>query len=198
MGANVYLESVASYGYKTESAATVIYQGIQPVAGKRIGIRAFSFTPGTAATDAYFMQVLGTSVTAAAVASGATTGFGLSAQPNASVTLGSSDYVAVELDNGTAHFSKVATGSYSNFSLSTALTDSVAAGNMVWFFGAYGDAAYGHLRVKLAASTTKAINIDGGVFYGKAKGYPMLAFHRNSVAGSAGAIDYITVDYINK
>src|SRR3990167_5330243 len=192
MGANVYLESVASYGYETEAAATVIYQGIQPVAGKRIGIRAFSMTPGTGATDAYFMQVLGTSVTAAAIASGATTGFGLSAQPYASVTLGSSDYVAIELDNGAAHFSKVATGSYSDFSISTALTDSVAVGNTVWFFGAYGDAAYGHLLVKLAASTTKAINVDGGVFYGKAKGYPMLAFHRNSVAGSAGSIDYIT------
>jgi len=196
MGANVYLDSVASYGYNTESAATAIVQGIQPQSGKRIAIRAFGLTAGTTATDVYFMQSLGQSTLSSAVASGATTGFALAAEPVASNTLASSDYVGIMVDDGTCHFSKVATGTVSAFSLSTALDDSAAAGNVVYFFGKYSDE--GHLRWNVAASTQDTADVDGGLFYANAKGKPMFVFHRNNVAGSAGSIDFITVNYINK
>ena len=196
MGANTYLTAAASFGYNTESAATAITQGIQPRSGERIAIRAFGLTAGTSATDVYFMQVLGTSKLSSAVASGATTGFVLTSQPVSGNTLASNDYVGIMVDDGTCHFSMVATGTYTDFSLSTALDDSAAAGNAVYFFGVYGDE--GHLRWNVAASTQDTANIDGGIFYANAKGYPMFVFHRNSVAGSAGSIDYLTVDYINK
>jgi hypothetical protein len=100
------------------------------------------------------------------------------------------------VDDGTCHFSAVATGTYTSFSLSTALDDSVAAGNVVYFFGIYSDE--GHLRWNVAASTQDTADIDGGIFYANGKGKPMHVFHRNNVAGSAGSIDYITVNYINK
>ena len=196
MGANVYLESVGSYGYNTEAAATVITQGIQPVSGKRIAIRAFGLTAGTSATDVYFMQSLGDSTLSAAVTSGATTGLALAAVPYATDALASNDYVGIMVDDETCHFTKVATGTYADFSISTALDDSAASGNKVYFFGVYG--TEGHLRWNVAASTQDTADIDGGIFYASGKGKPMFVFHRNSVAGSAGSIDYITVDYINK
>ena len=196
MGSNVYLESVGSYGYKTESAATVIYHGIQPKAGKRIAIRAFGMTAGTSATNGHFLQVLGTTTVGTAITSGATVGLVLAAEPGGANTLASNDYIAIQVDDGTTHFSKVATGTYANFSLSTAIDDTAAAGNSVWFFGAYGDSD--HLKVVITASTKKTGDVDGGMFYGAAKGYPMIAFHVNDVSGSAGSIDYVTVDYINK
>jgi len=197
MGANVYLEAVASYGYNTETAATAIVQGIQPREGERIAIRSYGLTAGTSATLVYFMQCLGTSTIDGAVTSGSTTGLALASEPGpAGNTLISNDYIAIQVDDGTVHFSMIATGTYGNFSLSTALDDSVADGNRAWWFGAYGDE--GHLQVNVAASTQEQETIDGGIFYANAKGYPMICYHANDVAGSAGSIDWLTIDYLNK
>jgi len=196
MGANVYLEDVASFGYNTETAATAIVQGIQPKSGKRIAIRAFGLTAGTIATDIYFMQSLGQSTLSSAVSSGDTTGLALAGEPYSSDALASNDYVGIMVDDGTCHFSKVATGTYGDFSISTALDDDAAAGNIVYFFGIYS--TEGHLRWNVAASTQDTAEVDGGLFYASGKGKPMFVFHRNNAAGSAGSIDYITVDYINK
>ena len=197
MGSNVYLEAVTSYGYNTETAATVIVTGIQPVSGKRVAIRAFGATAGTSATLVYFMQVLGTSTIATTLTSGVTVGYVLAGEPGPTTnTLISNDYIAIQVDDGTTHFSKIATGTYANFSLSTASDDTITAGNTAWWFGAFGDE--GHIQVNVAASTQVTEQVDGGIFYGNAKGYPMHVYHANGVAGSAGSIDYITVDYINK
>jgi len=199
-GANVYLLAVDQVGYKTESAATVITQQIDPVSGSRIAIRAFSLACGGTATDVYFMLAMGVGTISTAVVSGATVGLIIGAEPQSTGNpLSSNDYVLIELDDGSYQLTTVATGAYTGFSISDALQDTVAVGNKVWAFGIYSDTApIRHVRVYLSstsASTTR--EEDGGVIFGSARGYPMMVYHLNDAA-AAGAIDYVTVDYINK
>jgi len=195
MGQVGYIEAVTSLGYKTESAATAIVQQIDPVSGARIAIRSYGFTCGATATNAYFMQTLGTTTVSTAIASGATTGIVLAGEPVSANALASNDYIGIMVDDGTMHVSKVATGTYSTLSLTTAIDDTAAAGNAVYFFGAYGDTA--HLRVVLVVSVQTSKVQDGGIFFGAAKGYPMLVWHNNDAA-AAGSHDFVSVDYINK
>jgi hypothetical protein len=138
------------------------------------------------------MQSLAESTITTAVASGATTGLILAADIN---SLASNDWVAIELDNGGTQFTTVATGTYSGFSISDALTDTVAVGNKVWTFGISTD--NGHIKFQLTASVQTEQSLDGGVFYATSKGDPMLVYHANNAA-AAGSIDYLTIDYINK
>ena len=196
MGANVYLQSVTSLGYKTATAATAITQNIAEKSGQRIAIRAFGFTCGATATSVYFMQTLGSSTIATAVASGATTGLATAAEPQTAANpLASSDYEAIQLDNGGTQFTTVATGLFTGFSIAAALTDTVAAGNTVWGFGISTD--NGHIRFLLTVSVQTTVNIDGGIVYAGSKGAPMIVYHNNDAA-AAGSNDYVTVDYINK
>ena len=197
MGANVYLKGVSGLGYKTATAATAIIQYVQPKAGARLAVRAFGMTCGGTATTVYFMTPLGGSqALSAAVASGATTGFATAAEVQTSGNpLSSADYVAVQLDNGQYQFTTVATGTYDDFSISAALTDSVAAGNLVWGFGIATDT--GHYRVLLTVSVQTARQIDGGLVYGSAKGAPMIVYHANNAA-AAGSHDYVAFDFIDK
>lgn len=200
MGANVYLDAVDQLGYNTETPATLIISQINPVTGSRIAIRAFSLYCAATATDVWFLQAMGQTTVTTAVASGATTGIILTAEPQSTANpVASGDYLLIEMDDGTFHQTTVATGLYTGLSISDALDDSLAAGNRVWAFGLYTDTApISHVRVHLSstsASTTR--DEDGGVIFGVAKGYPILVFHRNNAA-AAGAIDYVTVDYINK
>ncbi len=193
MAANVYLKSLTQLSYKTESAATAIVTGggIDPRAGSRIAIRAFGFTAGATATAVWFMQPLGNSTISTAVASNATTTFVVAADMN---TLASNDYICIELDNGDFQFTTVATGTYSDFSIGAALTDTVAAGNRVWSFGVIGDT--GHIKFNLPVSVQTTKEIDGGIFYANSKNAPMLVYHANDAA-AAGSRDYVTVDYLN-
>jgi len=200
MGSNVYLENIKTYGYQTESASTQIDVDIDPIDGKRVAIRSFGMTCGATATTVTFMQALGETTTTAAVASNATTGFiGTAEFQTSDNAIATGDYIAIELDDGTYQYTTVATGSYDDFSISAALTDTVAAGNKVWGFGLYSDsqATGGHIRYYLTASTSHTEDLDGGIFYGAAKGYPMKAWHANDAA-AAGSVDWITVEYINK
>jgi hypothetical protein len=195
MGQVGYIQAVASLGYKTEGAATAIVQQIDPVSGQRAAVRAFGFTAGATATSAYFMQTQGETTVKTKILSGATTGVVLTGEPISTNALASNDYIGIMLDTGKMHVSKVATGTYSMLSLTTATTGDAAAGNAVYFFGAYGDT--GHVRVLCAASAQTARANDGGIVYGAGKGWPMLVWHNNDAA-AAGSQDYVAVDYINK
>jgi len=201
MGANVYLEGVAAFGYKTASAETAITQNIPPKEGKRIAIKAFGATAGTSATDIYFMQTLGTTTLKAACTTSRSI-INLTAQPITGNNVAANDYLVVKLDDGTYHFSIVSSIlGLSVILLTIPLSGVAAAGNTVYDLGAYGDTLTGyggHFRWNITASTQETLALDGGFCYARAKGYPMMAYHRNNVAGSAGSIDYIMVDYINK
>lgn len=197
MATQTYVESIKTYGYKTESVNTAIVQNIDPQPGKRITIRAYGFSCGATATSVYAMNPLGATTITTAVASGATTGFiGTAEFQNANNVLASGDYIAIELDDGTFQYTTVATGTYDDFSISAALTDTVAAGNRVWGFGLYSDT--GHVYVKsLTASTHFLRYLDGALIASTAKNHPMKIWHRND-ASTAGTIDFIEVNYINK
>jgi hypothetical protein len=196
MGANVYLKAVSALGYKTATAATAIMQYIQPRSGSRIAIRAFGMSCGATATTVYWMVPIGQSSITTAVASGATTGFAVDAQPQTTANaLASADNVAIQLDDGTYQFTTVATGLFTGFSIAAALTDTVAAGNTVYAFGIFSDT--GHFPFKLTISTQTTAAVDGGVFYANAKGAPMIVYHANDAA-AAGSQDYVAIDYLDK
>ena len=195
MGANVFLEGVASYGYDTESAATVIGRNIPGRSGKRIAIRAFGFSCGGTATRVYFMKTLGSTTLLSAAASGASE-LVLTAQPVTGNNLAANDWICVVQDAGAYHFSKVfSVVGFTVVSLCTVLTGAAAAGQTMYDLGAYGDD--GHIPFLLTVSTQTTKELDGGIFYGDGKGEPMRVQHANDAA-AAGSIDYLTVDYINK
>ena len=200
MGSNTYLATPSSKGHTTGSTATAITQIIEPRAGERIAIRAFGFTAGTSISSVYFMQELGQSTITTAVASNATTGFVLNDTLVTGNLLGTSDYVALELDDGTYQVVTIATGASSNFSVGTALTDDMAAGKSVRYFGVFGDTPHIKFNLDAAVGTVKAQTakeLDGGIFYSNGVGKAMLVYHANDTAASPGDIDYLTIDYIN-
>ena len=201
MGANTYLKDVDSYGYKPAAATgTALVQNITGKSGKRIAIRAFGFTDSDVATSLYFMQVMGTTTIKASVASGQGSVTITATTIGGSVTtttgeLAADDYCVYQLDNGDYFFDLVASIAGSLVTLTAALTDSIAAGQTVWGFGAAGDA--GQIEYALTASSQNTEAIDGGIFYAGAKAYPMMLYYLNASATGLGTIDYITVDYIN-
>ena len=194
MGANTYLKSVTSFGYKTEATATAIQQNIDPKPGQRITIRAFGFSCGATITSVYFMQSLGDSTIASAVASNATSGFICTAEPTSDEVMASKDIVCIELDNGKFQYDVVASGTWSCFDITSALEDTVAAGNRIFQFGVATDE--GHVRFKLTASVQTTGELDGGIFRASAMNKPMIIYHPND-ASNGGSNDYVSVDYIN-
>lgn len=196
MGANVYLEAVAGFGYKAGTSGVAIQHNIDGVGGGRAAILAFGATCGVA-ESLYFMTVLGTSTLAAAVASGATTCVFLANPAPAANLLASGDYVALVLDNGDFHFAAISNWWVSNLTavLDTALTDDAALGNGVYNFGIYSDT--GHFAYLLTANSQTTKSQDPGVFFGGAKGYPMKVWHPNT-GSQPKSIDYVTVQYLNK
>jgi len=197
MATQAYLEAIEQIGYKTESAATPIEMDISPRPGKRIAIKSYGFSCGATATSVYAMQSLGSATLTTAVASNATTGFiGTGEFQTTNNALASSDYIAVELDDGTYQFTTVATGTYDDFSISDALTDSVAAGNKMFGFGLYSDTGHQYIEA-LTASTHFTRDSDGALVAATAKGTPMKIWHANDAA-VAGSVDYIAVTWLNK
>ena len=194
MGANVYLEDVASYGFKSAAPATAIRHEIPGKAGKRIAIRAWGAQCGATATFLYFMRVLGRTTTSAATASGVKSA-SLTAATYGGATLATNDWLAFEMDDGSTHFSYVTGGTYRLIVINDAFDDSIASGKNVYALMAFGDA--GHIKYKLATSAQSTVEIDGGVYYADAKQDPMIVYHANDAA-AAGSIDWVTIDYINK
>jgi len=198
MGSNVYLEDVGSYGFASAAPSTAIKAYIPGKAGKRIAIRAWGALCGATATDLYFMRVLGRTTLNGAHSSGITTQINLTAATYGGATLATNDWLAFKMDDGTTHFTYVTGGTYRALTVANAFDDTAADGNEVWAFMAYGDA--GHIKYRLAISVQNPVyttGIDGGMFYADAKGDPMICYHVND-ADAAGAINFITVDYINK
>ena len=199
MGSNAYVRAVGSLGYKTEAADTAIVQNIPARSGERISIRAFAFTCGATAGSAYFMSPLGSSTITTAVASGATTGFVATAEPQTAANpLASCDYIAIQKTNGDWYFGIVATGLFTGFSVTAAAGSpgAISAGASIYGFGIATDS--GHMRVLLTVSVQTARNSEGGgLIYGGGKGEPMVVYHANDAA-AAGSQDYVVFDYINK
>jgi len=196
MGANVYLESVASYGYKTGTSTLGIIQEIPGRTGKRIAIRAFGFMAGGTVDNLYFMQSLGTTVLAAAVLEGGSILNIGSGEPGPGTnSLATGDNICVVQDDGVYHFSKVIRAT-SVITLCTVVTGACAIGQKLYDLGVYDDT--GHIQYALTTVSVLAKEaLDGGIFYGAEKGSPMRIEQLAAATGSE-AIRYITVDYINK
>ena len=193
MGGNIYVDSVASYGYKVgASAAMGTSHEIPGKPGKRIAIKSYGCYPGGTAQTLYFMQALtATAVTTLVASGGSTIAYDTEC---ATASCAAGDTICVVQNNGAYHFSVIGSKRTLSVVLCTVVTGAIAAGNA--FYHMLNDEDTGHIQVYMANSTLKEQTIDGGIFYGSAKGYPMIM----SIAG-ANVGDYLswcTVDYINK
>lgn len=196
MGLNTYLEAVGSVGYTVASttAAGAIAK-IDGKPGKRLAITAFGFQDtGTGATpNTYFMTALDKSTIGTAAASNVTTitTVAFSAAP------ATSGNIVVVLDDGTYQWLTVATtASTTSIPISSALTDTAAVGNPVYFLNVYSTA--GHYRVKGSASgAQKSDKLEPGMFYGKYKGSPMMVHTIAADSTALCQLDYVSYGYIN-
>lgn len=197
MGANTYLAHPTAFGYQANgTTGDIITQFIPPRPGERIAIRAFGFTAGSGVTSVYFMTETGNSTMSKACASNATTTMALVAEPTSGNALATSDFVAIELDNGTYQGVAIATGGWSDFSIAEVLADTVSTGNNVYNFSAVTNLNSQKFNCTASTQTTK--ELDGGLFYADGKNKAMLVYHTNDTSANAfGSIDYLTVDYIN-
>ena len=191
MGSNVYLTHVKSYGYQTQTTGTDIIQDIPGRPRERIAIRAFGFTCAGTATEVVFMQALTKTTTTADAASGASQ----IAVTAAVGSMAATDVLVIVEDTGNYLFSICRSVATLTIDLCTNLTGAAASGATVYNMGVYSDD--GHVNYLLTASVQTTEELDGGLIYADAKGYPMRVHHVNDAAAD-GKINYITVDYINK
>ena len=197
MGANVYLAHPAAYGYKANgTTGDIIAHFVSRRAGERAAVRAFGFSAGSGATSVYFMTETGKTTMSKAIASAQTTAMALTAEPNSSNALAASDYVAIELDNGTFQVVDVATGGWSDFSIAEATDRAILTGADVYDFGAVADSNVQAFKLAVSTQTTK--EQDGGLMYASGKNKAMLILHLNDTSANGwGSIDYVTIDYLN-
>jgi len=203
MGMNVYLENVASYGYKAcATAKATMTQNIPGISGQRIAIRAFGAVSGSQATALYFMQVAATTTTDGAAASGATTvKLASTAIGGAAATVAALDNVVFMMDNGVYHFTTVLSMGVATVEVVNAFVDTVASHNMVYGLGVATDT--GHVGYQLTAhgaapGTSTNKELEGGIFYGSGKGHPMIVKFLDLASTMVATLNYLTVGYINK
>lgn len=202
MAANVYLEAVDGFGYKTQAKGTKIWYGIPGRDNERIAIRAYGAknAHATVATHLWFMNVLGRTTLASASADGVYSAV-LTATVATGNNLAASDFICIVDDAGYYNFARVVswTAATKTVVFDTALDSAAAAGNKFFDFGVTTDTTpYSHTKSKslTAGGAQVTHELDGGIFYAKAKGDPMVAVMVNPSATSS--IEYLTVDYINK
>ena len=193
MAMNMYAEAVgtkaSAVGGATASTITVNIDG-KP--GKRLAIMGYAATPVETATNLYFMQSLAETTLSSAAASNVTT-ITCTAFTTAPATSG---VIVVVLDDGTYQWLTVAsTASTTSVPISSALTDSAAAGNKVYFLNVY--TTTGHQKVALTASTQKVSSDSFGLYFGTSKGSP-IRVHLHSAGSAAASIDHVTYAYTNK
>ena len=191
MGLNAYIEALGTksdYGSATASTMAVQIDG-KP--GKRLGILAYGVTPRLSPTSFTVLQCIEHSTVSAAVASGATT---ITATAFTTAPATGATFV-IMLDNGANQWLTVAsTASTTSVPISSALTDTLAAGNKLYNLGVAG--ADGHNVIPLAASTYKSDACEVGLFWSSYRGAP-IKVNFYSADSSAAAIDYVTYCYTN-
>jgi len=195
MGLNLYAEAVGGVGYTVATAtASGISVKIDGKPGKRLVITGYGFTDTAPhVPDLYFMKPVESTTIGTAAASNVTT-ITVTTMATAPATSGN---IVVVLDNGTYQWLTVAsTASTTSIPISSALTDTAAAGNPVYFLNVYGTA--GHYRVKgAAAGAQQTKNSDIGLFAGNPKGAPFMAHCIQASSTGLCSIDYITYAYAN-
>ncbi|HUW58148.1 MAG TPA: hypothetical protein VMZ92_16030 [Planctomycetota bacterium] len=198
MGANTFLRTVASFGYKSAAKATKIWYGIPGIDGTRIAIKHYAArnAHATVATFLYFQQALAQTTLGSAAASGVYSAT-LTATIATGNNLAASDFVAIEQDDGVQKFARVVSwqgATAKTVVFDTALTAAASAGNRFWTLGVYGDTGQTRSKSLTAAGVQVTDGLEGGVLYATGKGQPMVALLTNPSAPSS--IDAITVDYI--
>lgn len=207
MGMNVYLESVKSYGYTpAATGAATMKIDITGISGQRIVIRAFGYTCGDVLADLYFLQTVRTTTggDGTMTASGNTTmllsTIAITNDASGDVAdLAAADFLVIKQENGVYHFTECSSVSgNTTIEFYQALTASCEAGAMVYGIGIGGDG--GHIRYHLTLTQTQVSKeLYDGLYYGNAKGYPMIAYHQAAAStASATSMDWLTIGYINK
>lgn len=180
----------------TETAGTVIFDGVQPSINSVAKINSLFLTSGSTAHTWYVMKALGHSITTAAAAVSATEIVVAALTFDPAQTLAASDYIAVQLASGD-YFFAIVTGVSTLTLTIAALPQAVNSGAKVWFFGAFGDA--GHDQIKPPVSITTPLQAaapahisdssysfdSGGTRYeSNGLGRPLIIYNANATAAS--------------
>jgi len=191
MGLNAYIEGLGSKSDMGSATASTIYVNIDGKPGKRLGIVAYGVQPRLSPTSFTVMQCIEASTVSAAVASGATT---ITATAFTTAPATGATFV-IALDNATYQWLTVAsTASTTSVPISSALTDTLAAGNKLYNLGTAG--VDGHNVIPLAANTFKYDQCELGLFWSSYRGAP-IKVNFYSADSSAAAIEYVTYAYTN-
>jgi len=180
----------------TETAGTVIFDGVQPSINSVAKINSLFITSGSTAHTWYIMKALGYSTTTAAAAAGATEIVVAALAFDPLQTLATNDYIAVQLTSGDYFFALV-TGVSTLTLTVAALPQAVLSGAKVWYFGAFGDT--GHDQIKPPVSITTPIQAaapahisDSSYSFDSSNiryesnglGRPMIIYNANATAAS--------------
>jgi len=198
MGLNAYLEAVGSYGYTVGSATgTNAARNISGKPGKRLAITGFAFqeTDSVVPAIAYFMRSMEDTTIGTAAASGATA-ITVTTMTNTPATDGN---VCIVLDDGTYQFTTVkSTASTTSIPLTTALTDSAAAGNSVYYLALFSTTGAGHCRWDQGAKEVQEAEYhEPGIFFGASKGSPMRVEVSDNSGSQPAELDFVSFGYIN-
>ena len=180
----------------TETAGTVIFDGVQPSINAVAKINTLAITSGSTAHTPTVMKALGYSTTTAAAALSATTIDVAALTFDPAQTLATNDYIAVQLTSG-EYFFAIVTGVSTLTLTIAALPEAVLSGAKVWYFGAAADAGHDVFRPPVSATTVlhaaapAAISdssysfVSSGTRYeSNGLGRPLLILNANATAAS--------------
>lgn len=186
---------------KTETAGTVINVLIPGKKDLVTYLNFFSYTDaGTAHTLAMMRSTGDTRTTAAAAASATTVVVAADPGPTGN-GIAASDYIAIELADGSWHLSTVSSWNSSTLTitLNTAIpsTTTVLSGAKVVFFGVVGDSAHDNSKVSGGSSSSRVdfppVAIPGALVASRASNDPILLQSNN--ASNAGTFSNVCAGY---
>ena len=219
MSYGAFINSFASVGYHTETAATAITENIQAKDGLRLALLAGSYLNGATAHTLCFMYAkdsAGQPGSSRNTINGGTAAHLLSKQKVVDVDVApldpagnaaaGSDIVAYQLIDGTWEFNTIASVSSKAITLTNNIAGvdagaggvALADGAPFMIFGVVGDASY--LALPLTASVVNSWGATAGgsgiVLVHPYVGEPFYVYDAN--ASNAGFLNYLLFGYINK
>lgn len=197
---NVPWEGAVGYGRVTANANTAFIRGVDGKKGKYTYLSGFSYTDSGTQHTITVMREYGRTTLAAALAAAATA-VTVAADPGGTGNpMAASDYVAIRLDDGSWHYSTIASsGSTTTLVLTTALPSDRTApiGAPLIFFGAPGDTFHDNYKFLSNANSSRRdfppVDGRGPVARGTKTNSPLILYSNN--ATNAGILEYTNAGY---
>jgi hypothetical protein len=200
---------VFGFGRLTQTAGTAIVRSIYPRKNKaggrqnlRTRVTSLKYTAGVTAHTLTVMRPFGSTTLTAAAANGATV-INIAADPQASSSAGAlagSDYLILELSDGTFQTVTVSSVTVLAVTIGTALAVSMALGARVWAMGVAADSLDTYALGSSATTTLDGIQLSGrknfGIFESINRYEPIMLSVDNIT--NAGTLESVSGCYANQ